>query len=304
MIEVVNKLKKANEGNKVPLFIAIDQENGRVNRFPKEINRISSAYKQAKTKNLSVINICNEITSYLLSSLGINMNFAPCLDIVRSDKNKAIGNRSYGNTKEDVIKYGIPFMKCLQKNNIISVIKHFPGHGATNKDSHLLLPKINNVKKLKSEDVKVFESAINEGADAIMISHLLLKGYGVKPASINKKIISELLVNKYNYNGLIVTDDLRMNYLSYLYGLKKMIKYSINAGNNLLMVKYHNNDLKEYKKIMKMIDRLELDIELINKSAKKILAIKEKYNINDNLINPKLNIDLINKKIDVINNKM
>ncbi len=304
MIEVINKLKSANKGNKVPLFISIDQENGRVNRLPKDINRIYNARRQANTKNISVINACNEITSYLLSSLGVNMNFAPCLDIVRNDKSKAIGDRSYGDNIKDVITYGIPFMKSLQKNNIISVVKHFPGHGATNKDSHIFLPKVYNVKNLKKEDIRVFEAAISSGADAIMVGHLVLKGYGSKPATLNKKIINNLLIKKYNYNGLIVTDELRMNYLSYLYGMKRVIKKSIEAGNNVLMIKYHNNDDKLYKNIYKMLDKLELNIDLINKSADKILSIKNKYHINDDLINPKLNIDLINKKIDEVNNKM
>ena len=148
MIAVINKLKTLNKDNKIPLFISIDQENGRVNRLPKDINRIYSANKQAKTKNIKIVNACNELTGYLLKQVGVNMNFAPTLDIVRNDKNKAIGNRSYGDNCKDVLEYGLPFMQTLKENKIISVIKHFPGHGATNKDSHIVLPKIKNIEKL------------------------------------------------------------------------------------------------------------------------------------------------------------
>ena len=302
MIEVVNKLKKINEINKIPLFISIDQENGRVNRFPKDIARISSAAKQAKTKNMKVINAVNELTTYLLSAVGINMNFAPDLDIVRSDKNKAIGNRSYGTNIEDVIKYGLPFMKQMQKNNIISVVKHFPGHGATNKDSHFVIPKIKDIKALENEDIKVFENAIKEGADAIMVGHLILKGYGLKPATINKKIIDDYITKKYKYKGLLVTDDLRMNTLRYIYGLKRSIQKSIEAGHNVLMIKYKKGDAsKLYKKLLEMVKFCEIDPELINESAKKIVTIKKKYKLTNEPINSKLNIELINNKIKKIN---
>ena len=229
------------------------------------------------------------------------MNFAPVLDIVRSEKNKVIGNRSYGNSKEDVIKYAIPFMKTMQARNIISVIKHFPGHGATNKDSHFLIPKIKDIKTLEKEDIKVFESAIDAGADALMVDHLKLKGYGRKPASINKKIIQRYLIDN-NFKGLIITDDLRMNFLQRIYGLKKCVKESINAGINIVMIKYQKGDYKLYQKLFKMVKLCEIDPELINNSAKKIVEIKTKYQVTNEKVTNKMNINLINNKIRKINN--
>lgn len=303
MIEVINKLKKINEKNKVPLFIGIDQENGRVNRLPKDITRIRSAFKQAKTQNMKIINVCNDITTYVLSSVGINMNFAPVLDINRNIKNRAIGDRSYGNNVEDVTKYALPFMKSMQENNVIPVIKHFPGHGATNKDSHFVIPKINDIEKLEKEDMLVFENAIKNGADAIMIGHLILKGYGFKPASINKKIINKYLIEKYNYKGLIITDDLRMNTLKYIYGLKRSIRSSIDAGCNIMMIKYKKGDIyRIYKDLYKMVRLCEIDPELVNNSAKKIVAMKKKYKVNNAKIDVQLDLKLINDKIAKVNN--
>ena len=298
MTDFINKLKKINEMNKVPLFIAIDQENGRVNRFPKDIIRISSALKQAQTKDMNIINAVNELTTYLLKSVGINMNFAPVLDIVRSDNNKAIGNRSYGNNKEDVIKYALPFMNCMQKNNIISVVKHFPGHGATNKDSHFIIPKVKNIELLEKEDIDVFNAAFKNNSDAVMVGHLRLKGYGRKPASINKKIIDKYLNG---FNGLIITDDLRMNFLQRIYGLKNCVKTSINAGNNIIMIKYQKGDYKLYGKLLKMLKQCEIDPEIVNNSAKKIIEFKKKYKISDELVANKLNISFLNDRIKKIN---
>lgn len=301
MIEVVNKLKKINRGNKLPLFIAVDQENGIVNRFPKDITRIYSPYKQAKTENMKILNSVNELTTYLLKSVGVNMNFAPVLDINRDNKNKLVTSRSYGKNKEEVVKYGIPFMKCMQDAGVISVIKHFPGHGATEKDSRFGMPWLDNLEELQSEDMYPFEQAIKNNVDAIMTGHLRIKGYGLKPVTYNKKIIDNFLIDKYSYKGLIVTDDLRMGIMR-LFNLKKKIAKCVEAGNNIIMVKYKKGDiLRVYKSLYKMVRNYEIDIEKINNSYKKIINIKKKYNLNDEVLSTNLDVLLINQRIKKIN---
>ena len=298
MVEVINKLKNINKDNEIPLFIGIEQENGRVNRFPKDIVRIYSAKKQSKTENLKIIDTINKITTYILASVGVNINFAPVLD-VNHGKNKALGNRSYGKTVEEVIKYGLPFMNELKENGIISVIKHFPRIGATSRENLIFLPKTNmsDIEK----NMKVFEKAFENGADAIMMSHIKIKGYGLKPATLNKKIIKELLIEKYSYKGLIITDDLRMRSLKI--GLMKKTKLCIEAGNNAFLIKYKKGDINRFfKKSMNFVKCCEFDPELINNSAKKIVAFKKKYELTNESLNPKIEIDLINKKINKINN--
>lgn len=297
MLNFINKLKEINKNN-IPLFIAIDQENGRVNRFPKDVERMYNASKQASSKDMKVINEVNKITTYLLKSVGVNMNFAPVLDICRNGNNKAIGNRSYGSNVKDVLTYSLPFMKEMQKNNIVAVCKHFPGHGATNKDSHFVIPKINDIATLEKEDIKVFNESIKYGADAIMVGHLVLKGYGRKPASINKDIIDKYL-NK--FNGLIVTDDIRMSALRLFRSVRKNVKRSIEAGNNLIMIKYQKGDIKLYRKLFKMVKNYEIDIECINRSINKVLKFKEKYQINNNIISNKLDVNKINDRIKLVN---
>ena len=303
MIEFINKLKRINkENNNIPLFIAIDQENGRVNRFPNEIERIISAKKIASLKETEM-NYIHKLTTYLLNSVGVNMNFAPVLDVVRDSKNKAIGNRSYGNDSSVILKCALDFMKEMQKNNIISVVKHFPGHGLTNRDSHVFLPKIKDIDTMKQVDIKVFYDAIKSGADAIMVGHLTIKGYGIMPASINKKIVSDLLINN-GYKGLIITDDLRMKPLRLLCKEKKCVKKAINVGNDILMIKYKKGDLKRlYDPLMKQLKKFEIDIEKVSKSAKKVISYKNKYKITDELIDNKLDIVKINKNIRKLNEK-
>lgn len=302
MIDFINKIKKINRHNSIPLFIAIDQENGSVNRLPKEILQMPGAYKQGKLENEKVPKAINELTTYILKNIGVNMNFAPVIDINHDEKNIFIGNRCYGDNKEKVIKHGMDFMYCMKKNDIISVIKHFPGHGATEKDSRFTLPLIEDIEKIKNNDLIPFEYAIKNNCDAIMVGHLRMKGYGIKPASINKKIIKEYLIDKLKYNGLIVTDDLRMGIMPYIYKIKKSIIKSIEANNDIVLIKYKKGDISRiYKDLFKMVKNYEIDIEKINNSAKKIVNIKKKYTINDDIVNPKLNVELINNKIKKIN---
>lgn len=305
MLHFINKLKDLNKNNEYPLFIAIDQENGRVNRFPKDVIRLYSANHVALANDKNISDEVNMITTKILSSVGVNMNFAPVLDIVRNNKNKVIGNRSYGNNPKVVLENGISFMREMQKNNIISVVKHFPGHGLSNKDSHFSIPKIKDIDTLKKEDLNVFASSFKYGADAVMIDHLQVKGYGLKPTTINSKIISDLLIDKCKYNGLIVTDDLRMNFLKYFYGIKKCVKKSIEAGSNVLLIKYKKNDVKKvYKKLLKSVKCLDIDPEKIDKSYKKIISIKKKYNLTNELKELDINIDSVNKKIKEVNERI
>ena len=299
MVNLINKLKKINKEN-IPLFIAIDQENGRVNRLPNEIMRIYNPLRQAMSKDIEVINECNEITSNILSMVGVNMNFAPVLDI--NYDNKVIGNRSYGYNKQDVIKYGLPIIKTMKDKGIISVVKHFPGHGLVMEDSHYLIPTIKDVDKMEN-DLDVYGEAIKSGCDAIMVGHLKVRGYGNKPATINREIIDKYLINRYNYHGLIITDDLRMNTMKYMYGMKNLIIKSINSGCNVLMIKYKKNDIRKiYSQLYDMVDKI--DINLINNSYSKIIDIKNKYQISNNIADIYIDINDINEKINKINEKM
>ncbi|MGN1358115.1 MAG: glycoside hydrolase family 3 N-terminal domain-containing protein [Bacilli bacterium] len=302
MVSFINELKKIN-GDNVPLFIAIDQENGRVNRLPDEITRIYNPLRQAKTGDIDIVNKCNEITAKILSDVGVNMNLAPLVDINYNSDNTSIGNRSYGD-KEAVIKYGLPMIEMMKKHGIISVVKHFPGHGLVKTDSHYLIPVINDVS-LMEDDLEIYDKAISNGADAIMIGHLKVCGYGSKPASINKEIIDKYLIKKYDYKGLIITDDLRMNTMKYMYGIKNVISKSIEAKNNILMIKYKKGDIKKvYNELYKMIDKGKIDKNLINNSYEKIINFKNKYKLSNDIKDGNIDIDEINKEIIDVNSKM
>lgn len=307
MLKLINDLKELNKNNKIPLFIAIDQEGGRVNRMPPEFKNLPSANKLTELKDLNIILDSTKITSELLKSSGFNINFAPVLDIKRFNDSHPIGDRCYGKTKEDVIKYGIPVMKEFQNQGIIPVIKHFPGHGATNVDSHFLLPVVkSDMNQLEKEDIYPFRKAINEGADAILISHLLIRNEtGIYPASLSRKFIIKYLRKKYRFNGVIITDDLKMKSIRFIYGPIFAVEKAFKAGNDIILFRFnHKEEERALNRILNLAKNKKIKESQINRSVTRIIKIKEKYKISDDVASEEIDIELINKKIEKIRNEV
>lgn len=306
MLDLINKLKEINKVNKIPLFISIDQEGGRVNRMPHEILKLKSANEFSKTGDINIVKESAKIISEMLINMGISMNYSPVLDIKNFKEDHAIGDRCYGENKEDVSKYGIEFMKELSKGGVLPVIKHFPGHGATKQDSHMMLPVVRKSKeKLENEDMEPFKNAIENGEEAVMIGHILVKDIDKKyPASLSKKIIEEYLVEKLKFKGLIITDDLKMLAVRLRYSLKRAVMLAINSGNNMIMIgtKYRQTE-SIIKNISKKVQKGEIDINRINESVEKIISLKKKYNVSDSEVTG-FDIDNINKKIKELNDKI
>lgn len=299
MLKLVYDLKELNSSNKVPLFIAIDQEGGRVNRMPSEIHNIKNALTLSKTKNSNVVREAADITGTILEKSGYNMNFSPVLDVLEKNTSEAIGNRCYGDNPEDVSEYAIQTMKQLQKHKIISVIKHFPGQGTAKFDSHYVLPRI---KQVDENQVKPFINAIEQGADAMMVGHMIIKNINrYTPASLSKKFIKEIRL-KYNYKGIIMTDDLKMRAVRYLYGTKRAVKKAFMAGNDIVLFRFKRKDEeKSIRYIQRLVRIGKISEQRINQSVMKILDIKEKYEISDKKEISGCNIDEINSRIDMVN---
>lgn len=265
MVKLINELKELNKNNKIPMFIAIDQEGGRVNRMPKELKNLPAANKVANKKDIELVKNTAQITAKMLYESGFNMNFAPVMDIKRFSENHVVGDRAFGENKDDVSKYAIEYMKQLQQNNIISVIKHFPGHGATKKDSHFSLPIINKkISELQNDDMIPFKNAIDEGADAILIGHLVIK----------------------NVTGIYPASDLKMRAIRLIYGPRFAFKKAFEAGNDIIVFRYNQKEEEKcYLQIVNMVKENKINIGRINRSVKRILKLKQKYKLNNNTIN-------------------
>ena len=210
MIDVINRLKDANKNNSVPLFITIDQEGGIVNRLPKEIHNLKNIYEVSK-HDYDLVDDYASIIGNILHDSGINMNLAPVLDIYNNSKSKVLDKRCFYGNGNDVYKCGLRYTKGLENNKVIPVIKHFPGHGVSKMDSHLILPMVFNYHKILDKHIKPFEKLIKDDVPVIMIGHIIIRKLtNLLPASISNNFILKYLRNKYNYNGLIMTDEINM----------------------------------------------------------------------------------------------
>ena len=306
MLELINQLKDLNKNNKIPLFIAIDQEGGRVNRMPQEIANLPAANKIALQNDESLITNSAKLTGELLKKSGFNLNFAPVLDLKNFSNNHALGDRCFGNDKEIVAKYGIATMKDIQEQGIVSVIKHFPGHGSTAQDSHYFLPIINkNLKDFEKEDMYPFEQAIHNGADCLLVGHLLIKKLtGIFPASLSRKFIFQHIRKKYKFNGVIFTDDLKMKAIKYIYGPTNSVVRAFKAGNDIIVFRFNKDEeQKAIDKVLKLVKSKKIKESRINRSVKRIITLKEKYKITDNMPEENINIENFNNQILKIREK-
>ncbi len=300
MLKIINFIKKLSQEENYNILIGIDQEGYRVNRLPKEFLNMKSPYSMRKDTNN--FKESANIVGTILNSSGIHVNFAPVLDIKRFDDEHAIGDRAFGDNVEDIIKNTNSYITELKKHKVIPVVKHFPGHGATNINSHHFLPVILNTDKLFQEDIVPFKDAIQNDIEMIMVGHFLIKNYSLwKPASISKEMVN-LLRNDLGYKNLIMTDDLIMGPLR-LFNKAKLIKNAINAGYNMVMIKYSDTFFKDYEKLTQYYNKNMINHENINKSLEMLKNLKIKYNVNNKQVKNTLDINNINERITVLNNK-
>ncbi len=266
-----------------PVFYSIDQEGGRVERTEKIHNgkKYLSA-KPAFEMGLSFLQDQTKEIALELKSYGINMNFAPVLDVNTNDNNPIIGERAFSSNCDNVINASKVVLKEYEKYRIITVGKHFPGHGAAGQDSHKTLPVIDlSEEELRKTHIKPFEEAVKSGIPAIMCAHVLYPALdnSMCPASVSKKIIDGILIKQLGFEGVIITDDMEMNGIKGFSRLEAATM-AINAGVNMFIFR---NTTEE---ILKLIDSIEknalegnISLDNINTSVEKIIKLKYQYGI-------------------------
>lgn len=299
LLKLVNSIKTANSNNKIPLFLSTDEEGGRVERMPQEFERYPTNYAIGKIDNEGLsYNIGNTI-AHEISSFGFNVDFAPVLDINSNPKNPVIGDRSFGTNPQLVSSLGVETMKGLQGGNMITVVKHFPGHGDTSVDSHVGLPKVNkDLKQLSSFELIPFTQAIKNNVDGIMIAHILLPNIDSKyPASMSKVVISDILRKQLGYNGVVITDDMTMGAITQNYSIGDATVKSVDAGSDIILIAHdYTKGIAAVTSIINAVNSGSIKVDRINESVYRILKLKEKYNLEDRTINS-VNVDEINSKI-------
>jgi beta-N-acetylhexosaminidase len=283
-IQLVNELKLANKGNAVPLFISVDQEGGNVSRLPKDFVAIPSNAKVGKTDHAEIAEEMGSLLARELNTMGFNVNFAPVLDINSNPNNPVIGARSFGNNAELVTKLGIAEMNGLREGHIVSVVKHFPGHGDTSVDSHLDLPIVKRTtEQLEALEWIPFRAAIDDKADAVMVAHILFPLIDPDaPASFSKVIIGEQLRGTFGYDGVVITDDMTMGAIADHYGIADASIRSVEAGSDIILVAHGYDTAKlVYDQLLQSAKSGKISESRIDDSVRRILALKRKYSLSD-----------------------
>lgn len=298
-LNLINSLKETNKNNKVPLFISVDEEGGRVSRFPDEYKKLPSNKVIGTINNKEFSYKVGSVIGEELKSFGFNLNFAPVMDINSNPKNPVIGDRSFGNNTEVVSTLGVQTLKGLQAQNIIAAVKHFPGHGDTSVDSHVGLPLVNNdLDRLKSLELVPFKGAIENGADMVMIAHILLPKIDPEnPTSFSKTIITDILRKDLGFDGVVITDDMTMGAIAKNYDIGEASVKSLLAGTDIILVCHDfNNEVKVLNAIKGAVESNKISESSLNDKLYRILKLKEKYKISDEKTDI-VNVSDLNSKI-------
>ncbi|MEN4761515.1 glycoside hydrolase family 3 N-terminal domain-containing protein [Chryseobacterium sp. C39-AII1] len=299
----INLVNEFQQKSKVPLMIGMDAEWG-------VFQRIATAHKYPWAMTLGAIqdkNLIEQMSAKIAEDchrMGINWDFAPVVDVNTNPNNPIIGNRSFGSQVNNVISSALSYSNGLQNNNILAAIKHFPGHGDTNTDSHLDLPVVShNLERLNDIEIAPFKALMDKGIGGVMVAHLyvptLESGKGI-PASVSKNIVTGLLKDQLGYKGLIITDALNMGAVANKYNPGELDAIAFKAGNDIML--FSQGVASGKKLIQKAIDNGEISQSRVEESVKKILLTK--YYLGLNQYTPKnpenINSDLNNDSHKVL----
>ena len=271
-IALVNEFQKK---SRVPMLFGMDAEWGLY-------QRIKTAHKFPWAMTLGAIqdnNLVYEMASKIAEDakkMGIYWNFAPVVDVNTNPKNPIIGNRSFGSDVQNVIAKSLAYAQGLQDNGVLAAIKHFPGHGDTDVDSHLDLPVVkHSLERLNKIELAPFKALMDKKIGGAMIAHLYVPQLEKEkniPASISYDIVTNLLKNKFRYEGLVITDALNMNAVAKKYPAGELDLRAFKAGNDVLLF---SQDVPTGKKLIKeAIQKGEVSEKRLEESVKKILKTK------------------------------
>ncbi|MCX7905133.1 MAG: hypothetical protein N2446_00340 [Elusimicrobiales bacterium] len=274
--EVIETIRILRNASKHPLIFAADYENG-VGQWVTGATRLPTNMAIAATGDISFARRKAEITAIEADALGVDWIFAPVVDIATNHKNPIVNLRAFSDDPEVVSSFGREFISGLNSFNVINCIKHFPGHGDTDIDSHLSLPKIKkDIESLMSLELVPFK-ALSEVSDSIMVGHLLVENLdNLNPASLSSNVINGILRKKMSYDKIVITDALMMK------AIKNETEAGVLAfiaGADLLL--YPQDPLRLYHAMIDAFNRGLISLERVNESLKRLDILVSKRRVNN-----------------------
>lgn len=280
-LKQVQLTNKYQELSSIPLLIGMDAEWGLGMRFesiePFPWNMTLGAIQDDKLIEKLGRQIARDC-----KRIGVHINFAPVVDINTNPDNPIIGNRSFGEDKDIVAEKSLAFMRGMQSEGVMASAKHFPGHGATDSDSHLTLPKVNyDAKRIDAVELYPFKRLISNGLSSVMVAHLNIPSLDYRssiPSSVSKQIVTSLLKETLDFNGLVLTDALNMKGASDFKSPGDIDLAAFKAGNDILLMS--ENVSLASQKIVSAFYSGAISEKRLAHSVKKILFTKFKVGLN------------------------
>ena len=281
----VRQAKLSNQYQKIsktPLLMAMDAEWGLAMRLDSTYAYPWNMTLGAIADNQIVYDIGKQIGAHV-KRMGMHINFSPVVDINTNPDNPIIGNRSFGEDRDNVTNKALAYMRGMQSTGILANAKHFPGHGDTDLDSHKILPTISFTKKrLDSIELHPYKRLFQEGLSSLMVAHLNVPALEKRkkfPSSISKAIVTDLLQNDLNFQGLIFTDALNMKGASNFKKPGEIDLAAFLAGNDVLLIS--ESIPKAHRLIVEAFMKGKISEERLSRSVKKILFAKYKVGLNN-----------------------
>lgn len=289
---------KALAGDGIPLFLSTDQEGGMVERMPPEISKLPNAY------DVSDPAAFGSTLGAECAAFGLNTDFAPSLDIWSNPNNTVIGRRAFGSDAETVTQRGLACLTAMEESGTIPVIKHFPGHGDTDTDSHVGLPVVDKTREeLRERELVPFRAAIDAGAPAVMVGHILMTQIDPdRPATLSHAVVTGLLREELGFDGVVFTDDLTMGAITQSYGLGEAAVLAVEAGCDVLLVCHEASSVEAvYTALLDAVDAGRITADRLDQSVRRILTLKQNCGLtNDPVDLPDL--DTLNAQVELVNN--
>ncbi len=263
------------------LFVGIDQEGGRVMRLREDRFLLPSAREMAAWPEKELFEQ-PYLVAQRMNEIGINVNFAPVIDVDSNPANPVIGDRSFGNNADEVWRCAAIYADAVRRGRVLPCFKHFPGHGDTDRDSHLELPFVrHDAQRLSAVELAPFAAAVAWGAEMIMTAHVVFETLDPEyPATLSEKIISGLLRERMGYKGIVISDDLEMKAVAERYDSDEIAFRLLSAGVDMaLCCNSYETALNLHRALVRQIEKGRVPLEYMERSVARIRKVKEKWRI-------------------------
>ena len=263
-----------------PPFLAIDQEGGRVHRLPEPFTHFPPAEAIGNSGDTALAYQCGRSAAAELGLVGLNLNFAPVLDVNSNPANPIIGDRAFGRTPERVIEMSTAWMRGLRAGGVIPCGKHFPGHGDTERDSHLELPVLEkSLDQLRKVELPPFVESCRDDIEALMTAHVRFTALDRElPATLSEAVVTGLLRHQLGYDGVVFSDDMEMKAISVNFSPGEAAALALRAGVDVLLFCHElTNAVEVFESVCALAENDPPLRAKISASVRRITVLKQKF---------------------------